>query len=154
MATLVGTTINGTITASTSFSSPKHFNNLNSQRFLEYTTPSSVAILNGSYIDLFGNNNGYERMYGTLRWWASHGYFSTGAIRFQLSEYGLVVTNLLNQSTDPFSVSRYSPTFGTNYLRFQNDDTNGTQGGYTFNIRVSGMPGFSYTSNYITERVR
>lgn len=152
MATLVGTTVNGTLTATTSFSSPYHFTNHNNQRYREYNS-GNVVITNGSYIDLFGNTGVHERMYGVLYWWANHGYFLHGILRFHLSEYGLhVVTSSV--TNDYFSATRYSPTYGTNYLRFTNNDTNGTQGIYLFTIRVSGMGGFSYTSSYITTQVR
>lgn len=154
MATLVSTTINGTITATTSFSSPKHFNNINNQRYREYCSAPDIAIPNGGYLDLFGNTGSYERMYGTLRWWVNHGYFLLGAVRFHVSEYGLSFTNLFNTTTDYFTIERYSPSFGTNYLRFTNTDTNGTQGLYTFNVTVCGMGGFSYTSSYLTTQVR
>lgn len=152
MATLLDTTINGTLSATTNFSSPYHFTNFNTQRYREYRS-NEVIITNGSYVDLFANTNGYERMYGVLSWWGIHGYFSQGMLRFQLSQYGLnVITSPI--TNDPFTASLYNPVFGTNYLRFTNNDTNGTQGGYYFTIRVSGLGGFVYSSSYINTQVR
>lgn len=152
MANLVATTVNGTLTATTSFTSPTHFTTFNNQRYREYRS-DSFAITNGSYVDLFGNTGVHERMYGTLYWFANHGYFLHGMLFFQLSEYGLstVVSGVTN---DNYSITRHNPSYGTNYLRFTNTDGNGTQGQYVFTIRVSGMGGFSYTSSYITTQVR
>lgn len=152
MATLVGTTVTNTLTATTSFSSPYHFTNHNNQRYREYKS-DNVVITNGSYIDLFGNLGVHERMCGVLCWFANHGYFLHGILRFQLSEYGLnYITSPI--TNDYFTVARHNPTYGTNYLRFTNTDTNGTQGIYLFSIRVSGLGGFSYTSSHINTQVR
>lgn len=154
MATLQATTINGNITATTSFTSPKQFVNLNNQRFREYTASGSVDIAyNGGYVYLLGNTGVHERMYGYLTWWVNHGYFGCGAIRFQLSEYGLSYVTLVN-SNDSFSCERYNPSYGTNYIKFINTDTNLTTANYYFNVRVSGMGGFSYVSDYLTIQVR
>lgn len=152
MATLTATTVNGTLTATTSFSSPTHITSFNNQRYREYRS-GDVVIANGSSVDLFANFGSYERMYGTLYWFANHGYFLHGLLHFQLSEYGLS-TWISGITNDSYSVARHSPTFGTNYLRFNNTDTNGTQGVYLFTVRVSGMGGFSYGSSYITNQVR
>jgi len=152
MATLTATTVTGTLTATTSFSSPTHITSFNNQRYREYRS-GDVVITNGSYIDLFGNTGVHERMYGSLYWFANHGYFLHGLLYFQLSEYGLS-TWISGITNDVYSVARHNPSYGTNYLRFTNTDGNGTQGSYQFTIRVSGMGGFSYTSSYITTQVR
>ena len=153
MATLAATTVNGTITATTSFTSPTLLTAANNQRFREYVSAPNVAIAkNGGYIYLLGNTGVHERMYGTLRWWVNHGYFQAGAVRFHISEYGLNYVTLISSSS--FTLERYNPTYGTNYIKFNNTDTNTAYGYYTFNVRVSGMGGFSYVSDYLTTRVR
>jgi|LakMenE27Jul10ns_1017307.scaffolds.fasta_scaffold05149_1 hypothetical protein len=158
MATLQSTTINGNLTASTSFTSPLQITNTNSQVYREYTgTVSIPTSVNNpvNYVNLFANFGYYERMYGILVWWVNQSQFHSGSLTFQLSEYGLQ-TQITQDSSGAFSVERYSPSFGTNYLRFYN--TMGTvwgNGTYYFTIsRISGLGGQSFYSDYLTTRTR
>ena len=158
MATLQSTTINGNLTANSSFTSPLQITNTNSQVYREYTGVVSIpSSVNNpvNYVKLFANVGVHERMYGILVWWTNQSQFTSGSLTFQLSEYGLQ-TQITQDSSGYFSVERYNPVYGTNYLRFYN--TVGTPWGngiYYFTIsRISGLGGQSFYSDYLTTRTR
>lgn len=157
MANLQNTLLSsGTLTASTSFSSPKLLTNT-SDDFAEYAgtvfIPSSVNNPT-NYVDLLANNGGYERMYGTLTWTVFQSQIQGGSLKFQLSTYGFQPYTLVDTS-GYFSVSSISTGYPNTTLRFTN--TVGTvwgDGTYIFNVRVAGLGGYSFSSPYLTERVR
>ena len=158
MATLQSTTVNGNLTANTSFTSPLQITTTNGQVYKEYTgTVSIPSSVNNpvNYVNLFANVGVHERMYGILVWWVNQGQFHSGSLTFQLSEYGLQ-TQITQDSSGYFSVERYNPSYGTNYLRFTN--TVGTawgNGTYYFTVsRISGLGGQSFYSEYLTTRTR
>lgn len=156
MASLQNTTVNGTLTATTSISSPS-FQTNTSDHWREYTgtvsIPSSVNNAT-NYVDLFANVGVHERMYGIVRWWVNQSQFHCGSFYFQLSEYGLS-TSTLTDTSGYFSLSRYNPSYGTNYIRFTNTvGTSWGNGTYYFNVRWCGLGGASFSSSYLTERVR
>lgn len=157
MATLVNTTINGTLTATTSIQSPKLLNTNSSQVFKEFT--GSVSIPSSAnnainYVDLFGNTGAHERMYGTVHFWVNQGQFHAGSFRFQLSEYGLS-TGIMTDTSGYFSLSRHNPSYGTNYIRFTNTvGQSWGNGTYYFNVRWTGLGGATFVSSFLTERVR
>jgi hypothetical protein len=159
MANLLNTTVNGTLTSSTSIQSPKLLHTNSSQVFKEITGTVFIPSAAGNpyvvnYVDLFANTGVYERMYGTVHFWVNQSQFHAGAFRFQLSEYGLN-TQILMDTSGYFSLSRFSPTFGTNYIRFTNTvNTSWGDGTYYFNVRWTGLGGASFFSSYLTERVR
>jgi len=156
MATLQSTSVDPSVTASTSFTSPKQFVTLNNQRFREYTYNGAAVTIstNGGFVYLLGNTGVHERMYGYLTWWSTSGFFGCGAVRFQLSEYGLSYVTLVTQN-DSWSMERYNPSYGTNYIKFINlNGTHVPSSNYYFNVRVSGMGGFSYVSDYLTTQIR
>lgn len=157
MASLQATTVNGTLTATTSYQSPSLVHTNSSYLWREFTgyafIPSS-ANNPVNYVDLFANTGVHERMYGIVRWWVNQSQFQTGQFYFQLSEYGLS-TSILTDSSGYFSLSRHNPSYGTNYIRFTN--TVGTvwgNGNYYFNVRWTGLGGATFLSSYLTERVR
>ena len=156
MASLQNSTVNGTLTATTSFSSAKLLTSA-ADCFHEYTGTVSIPSSANSatnYADIFANTGTHERMYGLLFWWVNQSQYQCGAIQFQLSEYGLNATTLLD-SSGYFSVSRYNPSYGTNYLRFTNTvGTSWGNGTYYFTVRVSGLGGYSFSSSYLTTQVR
>jgi hypothetical protein len=156
MATLLASSVNGTLTATTSISSPKLLQTNSTQSFKEYIGSASIpsSVNNATnYVDLFANTASYERMLGYVSWTVYQSQIHTGSFIFQLSEYGLSTYNL---ASGPYwSVSRHSPTFGTNYLRFTN--TVGTEWGngtYYFVARITGLGGHTFVSSYLTERLR
>jgi len=157
MATLQATTINGTLTATTSYQSPIILNTNSSQVLREFVGSASIpssANSTTNYVDLFANVGSYERMYGIVRFWVNQGQFHAGQFYFQLSEYGLS-TSVITDTSGYFSLSRHSPSFGTNFIRFTN--TVGTEWGngtYFFNVRCTGLGGATFSSSYLTERVR
>jgi hypothetical protein len=157
MATLVNTTINGTLTATTSIQSPKLLNTNSSQVFKEFT--GSVSIPSSAnnainYVDLFANTGAHERMYGTVHFWVNQSQFHAGSFRFQLSEYGLS-TGIMTDTSGYFSLSRHSPSYGTNYIRFTNTvGQSWGNGVYYFNVRWTGLGGATFVSSFLTERVR
>jgi hypothetical protein len=156
MATLLASTVNGTLTASTSISSPKLLQTYSTQSFKEYvgsaSIPSSVNSAT-NFIDLFANTGVHERMLGYVSWTVYQSQIHTGSFIFQLSEYGLSTYNL---ASGPYwSVSRHNPSYGTNYIRFTN--TVGTEWGngtYYFVARITGLGGHTFVSSYLTERIR
>jgi hypothetical protein len=156
MATLLASTVNGTLTASTSITSPKLLQTYSTQQFKEYvgsaSIPSSVNSAT-NYVDLFANIGSYERMLGYVSWTVYQSQIHTGSFIFQLSEYGLSASTLVSGAN--WSVARHSPTFGTNYIRFTStvgkEWGNGT---YYFVVRVTGLGGHNFTSSYLTERIR
>ena len=156
MATLQATTVSGTLTSSTSFQSPYLFTSV-ADNWKEYTgTVSIPSSANDptNYVDLFANTGVHERMLGFVRFWCSQGQFTGGQFYFQLSEYGLSYSTITDTS-GYFSLARYNPSYGTNYIRFYN--TVGTvwgNGTYYMNVRWCGLGGATYYSTYITERVR
>lgn len=156
MATLLESSINGTLTASTSITSPKLLQSYSTQSFKEYigivSIPSSYNNPT-NYVDIFGNNGAHERMLGYVSWTVYQSQIHTGSFIFQLSEYGLSTYNLA--SGPHWSVSRHSPSYGLNYIRFTN--TVGTEwgnGSYYFVARITGLGGHSFVSSYLTERLR
>jgi len=157
MATLQATTVNGTLTATTSYQSPKILHTNSSQVLREFVgtafIPSSVNSAT-NYVDLFANVGVHERMYGIVRWWVNQSQFQTGQFYFQLSEYGLS-TSILTDSSGYFSLSRHNPSYGTNFIRFTNTvGTSWGNGNYYFNVRWTGLGGASFSSSYLTERIR
>ncbi len=156
MATLLATTINGTLTATTSITSPKMLQTYSNQSFKEYVGSVSIPSSHNSatnYVDLFANTGTHERMLGYVAWTVYQSQIHTGSFIFQLSEYGLSTYTL--QNSGYWSVSRHNPSYGTNYLRFTN--TVGTEwgnGNFQFVVRVTGLGGYSFASSYLTERVR
>ena len=158
MATLQATTVNGNLTANTSFTSPLQITNTNSQVYKEYTgTVSIPSSVNNAvnYVNLFANVGFHERMYGILVWWVGQSQVHSGSLAFQLSEYSLQ-TQITHDSSGYFSVERYSPSYGTNYLRFTNTvGTSWGNGTYFFTVsRISGLGGQSFYSDYLTTRTR
>ncbi len=156
MATLLATTINGTLTATTSITSPKMLQTYSNQSFKAYVGSVSIPSSHNSatnYVDLFANTGTHERMLGYVSWTVYQSQIHTGSFIFQLSEYGLSTYTL--QNSGYWSVSRHNPSYGTNYLRFTN--TVGTEwgnGNFQFVVRVTGLGGYSFASSYLTERVR
>ncbi len=156
MATLLASTVNGTLTASTSITSPKLLQTYSTQQFKEYVGSASIpssANNPTNYVDLFGNTGVHERMLGYVSWTVYQSQIHTGSFIFQLSEYGLNTSTLVSGAN--WSVSRHNPTYGTNYIRFTN--TVGTEwgnGGYYFVVRITGLGGHTFVSSYLTERVR
>lgn len=159
MANLQNTTVNGTLTATTSIQSPKLLHTNSSQVFKEFTGTAFIPSAAGNpysvnYVDLFANTGAHERMYGIVHFVVYQSQIHTGSFRFQLSEYGLS-TQILMDSSGYFSLSRHSPSYGTNYLRFTNTvNTVWGDGTYYFNIRWTGLGGATFVSPYLTERVR
>jgi hypothetical protein len=157
MANLQNTTVNGSLSATNYIASPALYATATSQKFTEYTGTAFIpSSFNNStnFVDLFANTGLYERMYGSLVWWVNQSQFHSGSLYFQLSQYGLNVTTT-SDTSGYFSVSLFNPSFGTNYLRFTN--TVGTvwgNGTYYFSVRVSGLGGQTFFSNYLTNRVR
>ena len=156
MATLLASTVNGTLTASTSISSPKLLQTYSTQSFKEYIGSASIpsSVNNATnFIDLFANTGVHERMLGYVSWTVYQSQIHTGSFIFQLSEYGLSTYNL---ASGPYwSVSRHNPSYGTNYIRFTN--TVGTEWGngtYYFVARITGLGGHTFVSSYLTERIR
>jgi len=157
MATLQATTVNGTLTATTSYQSPKILHTNSSQVLREFVgtafIPSSANSAT-NYVDLFANVGVHERMYGIVRWWVNQSQFQTGQFYFQLSEYGLS-TSILTDSSGYFSLSRHNPSYGTNFIRFTNTvNTEWGNGNYYFNVRWTGLGGATFSSSYLTERIR
>ena len=155
MGSLQNTIINGTLTASTSFTSPRILNNTSYNHMMrEYSGTASIpsSVNNATnYVDLFGNTGVHNRMYGFCSWVTYQSQIHCGSFYWQLSEYGLSTQTLT--SSGNWSVARHNPTYGTNYLRFTN--TVGTEWGngtYYFVLNVQG-PG-DLTSSYLTQRVR
>jgi len=156
MATLLASSVNGTLTATTSISSPKLLQTFSTQSFKEYIGSASIpSSVNNpiNYIDLLGNTGVHERMLGYISWTVYQSQIHTGSFIFQLSEYGLSTYNL---ASGPYwSVARHNPSYGTNYIRFTN--TVGTEWGngtYYFVVRVTGLGGHTFVSSYLTERLR
>jgi hypothetical protein len=155
MANLLNTSINGTLTASTSFTSPRILNNQDySNMTREYggtvSIPSSVNSAT-NYVDLFCNVAGYSRMYGFCSWVCFQSQIHCGSFYFQLSRYGFNVQTLT--STGTWSVDRYASTEDANHCRFYNTiGSSWGNGTYNFVLNVQG-PG-TFTSPYLTERVR
>lgn len=156
MATLLASTINGTLTASTSITSPKLLQTYSTQQFKEYVGSASIPSSYNNptnYVDLFANTGTHERMLGYVSWTVYQSQIHTGSFIFQLSEYGLSTYTL--QNSGYWSVARHNPSYGTNYIRFTN--TVGTEWGngtFYFVVRITGLGGHSFTSSYLTERVR
>lgn len=156
MATLLTSNINGTLTATTSITSPYMLQSYSNQSFKEYlggvSIPSSANSAT-NYVDLFANTGTHERMMGYLSWTVYQSQIHTGSFIFHLSEYGLSTYNL--QNSGYWSVSRHNPSYGTNYLRFTNTvGTSWGNGTFYFVVRVMGLGGYSFQSSYLTERVR
>ena len=154
MASLKNTSINGALTASTSVSAPALITNQYSYKEYCGTVAIPSAVNNPiNYVNLFGNLGVHERMMGDLYWWVTQSQYHGGALRFQLSEYGLNTYTTL--TTGGWTVERYNPVYGTNYLRFNNTiNTVWGDGMYYFNVRFYGMSGSAFTSSYLTTRVR
>jgi hypothetical protein len=156
MATLLASSVNGTLTATTSITSPKLLQTQSSQSFKEYIgTVSIPSSANNStnYADIFGNHGGYERMMGYVSWTVYQSQIHTGSFVFQLSRYGLSTYNLANGGY--WSVSRHDLTADHCYIRFTN--TVGTEWGngtYFFVARITGLGGHTFVSSYLTERLR
>lgn len=159
MANLQNTTVNGTLTATTSIQSPKLLHTNSSQVFKEFTGTAFIPSAAGNpysvnYVDLFANIGVHERMYGIVHFWVNQSQFHAGSFRFQLSEYGLH-TQILIDTSGYFSLSRHSPGYGTNFIRFTNTvNTVWGDGTYFFNVRWTGLGGANFSSPYLTERVR
>ena len=156
MASLQNTTVSGTLTATTSMTSPK-FQTSTSDNWQEWTGTVSIPSSANSatnYVDLFANTGAHERMYGIVRFHVYQSQIHCGAFYFQLSEYGLSTSTLLDTS-GYWSLSRYNPSYGTNYIRFTNTvGTSWGNGTYYFNLRWCGLGGATLSSSYLTERVR
>jgi len=156
MATLLASTVNGTLTASTSITSPKLLQTYSTQQFKEYVGSASIpSSYNNAtnYVDLFANTGTHERMLGYVSWTVYQSQIHTGSFIFQLSEYGLSALTLVSGAN--WSVARHNPTYGTNYIRFTN--TVGTvwgDGSYYFVARITGLGGHTFVSSYLTERIR
>lgn len=159
MANLQNTSVNGLLTATTSIQSPKLLHTNSSQVFREFTgtafIPSSVnAPYSANWVDLFANTGVHERMYGVVHFVVFQSQIHAGSFRFQLSEYGLS-TQILTDTSGYFSLSRFNPSYGTNYIRFTNTvGTSWGDGTYYFNVRWTGLGGATFLSSYLTERVR
>lgn len=157
MANLQNTNITGSLQATGQFTSPALYATAVSQKFTEYTgsvfIPSSYNN-STNYVDLFANTGVHERMYGSLVWWVGQSQVHSGSLYFHISEYGLNYT-VTSDTSGYFSVGRYNPSYGTNYLRFYNTvGTSWGNGTYYFTVRVSGLGGQAFYSNYLTNRVR
>jgi len=155
MASLQNTTVNGTLTASTSFTSPRILNNSDANLMMrEYSGTASIPTTVNSavnYVDLFGNTGVHNRMYGFCSWTVYQSQIHNGSFYWQLSEYGFSMQTLT--STGVWSAERYNPSYGTNYCRFYNTiGSSWGNGTYVFVLNVQG-PG-SFVSSYLTERVR
>lgn len=156
MATLLSSSVNGSLVATNSISSPKLLQTNSTQSFKEYIgTVSIPSSYNNptNYADIFGNHGGYERMMGYVSWTVYQSQIHTGSFVFQLSRYGLSTFNL--QNSGYWSVSMYAQTADQNYIRFTN--TVGTEWGngtFYFVARITGLGGHSFQSSYLTERVR
>ena len=158
MASLQNTTVSGTLTATTSMQSP-YLITSTSDNWREYQGSASIpsSINNATnYVDLFANTGAYERMYGTVRFIVYQSQIQCGSFYFQLSEYGLSVSTLYDSTGGAYwSVSRYSPATYTNYIRFTNTvGTSWGNGAYYFNVRWCGLGGATWSSSYITTRIR
>lgn len=154
MATLQNTTINGILTATNIFTSPKILNEGNTRYIMrEYGGAVNIPNSGTNYVDLFVNTGVHERMYGLVSWKANHGWISSGSFYYHISEYGLNTQIFTNSDPTHWSVSRYNPTYGTNHLRFHN--TAGYEsnpiGIYYFVVQAQSSDTFS--SPYLT-RVR
>ena len=156
MATLQNTTINGTLTASTSFTSPRILNNTSYNHMMrEYSGTASIpsSVNNATnYVDLFGNTGVHNRMYGFCSWVVTQSQIHCGAFTFQLSRYGFQTYNHTN--TGYWSVSQFQEgNPDINHCRFTNTvGTSWGDGNFYFTIQVMG-PG-SFSSSYITTRNR
>ena len=98
MASLINTTVNGTLTATTSFTSPRILNNSSANNLMrEYSgtvsIPSSVNNAT-NYVDLFGNTGVHNRMYGFCSWVVGQSQIHSGSFYWQLSEYGFSIQTL------------------------------------------------------------
>jgi hypothetical protein len=157
MASLQNTTVNGTLTASTSFTSPKILNNSSVNYMLrEYggtvSIPSSVNSAT-NYVDLFGNTGAHNRMYGFCSWTVGQSQIHNGSFYWQLSEYGFSIQTLTSSVPSYWIAERYNPSYGTNYCRFYNNiGTSWGNGTYYFVLNIQG-PG-DFTSSYLTQRTR
>lgn len=156
MASLQNTTVSGTLTVTTSMTSPK-FLTSTSDNWQEWTGTVSIPSSANSatnYADIFANTGTHERMYGIVRFHVSQSQVHCGAFYFQLSEYGLS-TSTLYDTSGYWSLSRYNPAYGTNYIRFTNTvGTSWGNGTYDFNVRWCGLGGATFSSSYLTTRVR
>lgn len=156
MATLLASTVNGTLTASTSISSPKLLQTYSTQSFKEYVgsafIPSSFNNAT-NFIDLFANTGVHERMLGYVSWTVYQSQIHTASFIFQLSEYGL---NTYTLASGPYwAVSRHNPSYGTNFIRLTNTvGTDWGNGNYYFVVRITGLGGHTFSSSYLTERIR
>ncbi len=156
MATLQNTSINGTLTATTSLSSPQILCQAsNGNTLYEYNgyayIPSSANNAT-NYVNLFANTGGYSRMYGYISWTVYQSQIHCGAFTFQLSRYGFSTYNHTN--TGYWSVSQFQESNpDINHCRFTNTvGTSWGDGSFYFTIQVMG-PG-SFSSSYITTRNR
>ena len=153
---LTSISISGGLTASTSITSPKFLTSTsdNWQEWVGSASIPSSANNATNYVDLFANVGVHERMYGIVRFHVYQSQIHCGAFYFQLSEYGLSASTLVD-SSGYWSLSRYNPSYGTNYIRFTNTvGTSWGNGNYDFNVRWCGLGGASFSSSYITTRVR
>lgn len=157
MATLQNTTINGTLTATTSFTAPKILNNTSvgyvTQEYSgTVSIPSSVNNAT-NYVYLFGNTNTHNRMYGFCQWTVGQSQIHNGSFYFQLSEYGLNIQTLTTTTTSYWAAERYNPSYGTNYIKFSNNiGTSWGNGNYYFVVQVHGVG--TFVSDYLTQRVK
>jgi len=156
MATLQNTSVDGTLTATTSLTSPQVLcQSSNGYTLYEYTGSASIpSSYNDStnYVNLFANTGGYSRMYGYISWTVYQSQIHCGAFSFQLSRYGFSTYNHTN--TGYWSATWFQDSnVDINYCRFTN--TVGTvwgNGTFYFTIQVMG-PG-TFSSSYITTRNR
>lgn len=158
MASLQSTTVNGTLNATTSMQSPYLITNT-SDNWREYVGSVSIPTSVNSatnYADIFANTGVHERMYGIARFIVYQSQIQCGAFYFQLSEYGLNVSTLYDSTGGAYwSLSRYNPSYGTNYIRMTNTvGTSWGNGTYYFNVRWCGLGGATWSSSYITTRIR
>ncbi len=144
MATLQASTVNGTLTASTSLTGG--YIQTNGYNMKEYS--GTVSINNGATVNIFGNQADYDRMYGFIGWTAYTGYITSGLVAFQLSYYGIHVQTLAS-SQGGWSMA-HSPTAGWTpwNCAFTN---NGQSGTFLFTVQPFGG---SFVSSYLTTRIR
>lgn len=156
-STLTSLSVNGLLTANTNIQSPS-FLTSTSDNWQEWTGSVSIptSVNSGTnYADIFANTGTHERMYGIARFIVYQSQIQCGSFYFQLSEYGLSTSTLYDSAPGYWSLSRYNPSYGTNYIRFTNTvGTSWGNGAYYFNVRWCGLGGATFSSSYITTRVR
>jgi hypothetical protein len=145
MANLIGTS-SSELGAST-ITSPKMLLSNQYGGMNEWT--GTVAINNGSSVDLICNVSGYARTIGLCNFFNyTTGSWFYGIFEFDVSRYGLQHTAILNWASGNYSVAHYQEAnVDRNWLRFTN--TSGVNGlEVYFNIRLLNSSG--YESSILT----